>query len=75
MTYDSNSDIRIYLISVYFIISTIATVGYGDVSAITPSIDLLTQVEKCVNIVLIMFGVWIYTNSISLVSGILNDPR
>jgi uncharacterized protein with von Willebrand factor type A (vWA) domain len=24
--------------------------------------------------VLIMFGVWIYTNSISLVSAILNDP-
>ena len=58
---------RAYLISLSYIISTVATVGSGDV---TPT----TQYEKVFVCFFIIFGVWIYTNAISLFSKISMDP-
>lgn len=62
------SDSRTYLIAVYYSLATIATVGFGD---ITPSNNL----EKVFVCVFIVFGVFIYTNSISLFSKIAQGSR
>lgn len=56
-------DSRIYLIAVYYALVTVATVGFGD---ITPTNDF----ERICVCVFVVFGVLVYTNSISLFSKI-----
>ena len=58
---------REYLVSLYYVIATVATVGFGDV---TPDMAY----EKIFICFFIIFGVWIYTNAISLFSKISKDP-
>ncbi len=66
--YSEPSGPRKYLISVYSVIATIVTVGYGDV---VPS----NSSEKLFMCVLIVFGVMIYTNVIGFFSSIMTDKR
>lgn len=61
------------MVGVYFVISTIATAGFGDVSAVNDG-SLLSAVEKVLALVLIVFGVGIYTNAISMASEFFTDP-
>lgn len=57
----------------YWIIATVATVGYGDVAPSTTRNIELTIAEKIYSLVFIVFGVWIYTNSISFISKYMQD--
>ena len=59
---------RAYLLSLYFTITTVATVGLGD---ITPK----TTGEKVYVCIFILFGVWVYTNTISLFSTVDHESR
>lgn len=50
-----------YLLSFYYIISTIVTVGFGD---ITPS----TLGQRSLICAVLVVGIWVYSNLISLIS-------
>lgn len=55
---------------------TIATVGYGDIRpGNTRKLKLTHSVEKALTCILIMFGIMIYTNSISFFSKMMTDPK
>lgn len=56
------------MLSLYFTITTVATVGLGD---ITPK----TTGEKIYVCIFILFGVWVYTNTISLFSTVDHESR
>ena len=62
------SDPRMYLLGVYYVVATIATVGYGDISAVT-------YLEKAAMSVFIILGVMVYTNAIGLFSSVLVNPQ
>ncbi len=55
-----------YLLAIYYVIATIATVGYGDISA-------ATHLEKAAMCIFIVLGVMVYTNAIGLFSSLLVD--
>lgn len=65
--YSEPTNARLYLLSIYYVVSTIATVGFGDISA-------NSLWEKAFVCLFILVGVWIYTNTISFFSQILADP-
>ena len=56
-----------YLVAVYYVIATIATVGYGDIAGVT-------YLEKFAMCVFIVLGIMVYTNAIGLFSSMLADP-
>jgi len=64
-----------YLISVYYVMGTIATVGYGDVHAETIGKRSPNSAEKIFAIGLLMVGSWIYSSSLSLASAFFSDSR
>jgi len=59
---------RIYLLSVYWTVVTLVSVGFGD---ITPK----NTVEKIFTVCFLIFGVGIYTSTISLLSSLFFDPE
>lgn len=61
-----NPDIRSYLMATYWVVATIATVGYGDIS---PS----SKIEILFTLIFLIFGVFIYTSTISLSSALLQN--
>ena len=66
---------RIYLLSVYYVICTIATVGFGDITANNVGIIESWIVERVFACVLIIFGVLIYTNTVGFISSSLMNSR
>lgn len=67
---------RLYLLAVYYAVTTVATVGTGD---ITPSntrrLWIYHIAELIFTLVYLVIGVWIYTNSISFMSTVFHDPE
>lgn len=62
-----NSDVSIYLISTYWTVTTITTVGYGDISG-------TNLAEMCVSVIMMLIGVisFSFANA-SLASIIQNE--
>lgn len=52
----------------YFTLSTIVTVGYGDITA-------HTSFEKVYTLLFLVLGVWVYTNAISLFSKVSKSEQ
>ena len=65
-TIDHKPDDTKYLCSVYWAITTLATIGYGD---ITPKNDL----ERCICIVWMIFGVGFYSYTIGSLSSLISS--
>ena len=74
-TADQDSDSRVYLLSIYYVISTIATVGYGDITSNNVGIIESWIVERSVGCVVVIFGVLIYTNTVGFISSSLMDSK
>lgn len=62
--YDELADQSLYLTSFYFCITTITTVGYGDISG-------LSDLEKCFCIVLMLVGVISFSFATGSLTSIL----
>lgn len=58
---------RKYLLSMYYVLTTVATIGFGDIVPI--SIE-----ERIFSCFLIVFGVWSYTNMVSMVLRVATNP-
>ena len=63
---ENKSEINLYILSLYWAISTICTVGFGDIHPI----NLL---EKILNIIWISVGVAVYSYMIGSLSNILKN--
>lgn len=63
---DDKSDFDAYISSIYFVFTTLTTVGYGD---ITP----FTNMEKCFTIILMGFGVGFYSYMIGSLTSSLKS--
>ncbi len=69
--YENTSFFKLYLIAIYYIITTITTVGYGDIFTITP-------IEKIYGVFLEIIGCYIYSFVISFIANhfkLLNDKE
>jgi hypothetical protein len=56
----------IYLTSTYFIITTVATIGYGDIHGIS-------SIEKIANIIIMVFGVISFSYATGSLSSIISN--
>ena len=56
--------VRAYLFGTYWSISTISTVGFGDIRA-------SNNYEKCLTLLMVICGVWFYSQSIGILSTVL----
>lgn len=54
-----------YLVSLYWAIATILTVGYGDING-------YTTLERCFSIIWMMVGVAFYTLTIGVITSVLD---
>ena len=63
--YIDSSDIEIYTISFYWTLTTVTTVGYGDINA-------GTNIERVYNLFLMSFGVIMYSFAIGSLSSIVS---
>ena len=63
---DDKSDFDMYIMSIYFVFTTLTTVGYGD---ITP----FTNTEKCFTIILMWFGAGFYSYLIGSLTSFLKS--
>lgn len=61
---ENSTEFELYLASIYWVVQTIATVGFGDISAKTP-------IERLFSIVLMCFGVGFYSYTVSNLSNIM----
>lgn len=64
--YISSSDIELYVASLYFIVTTIMTVGYGDITAISVS-------ERLLCILLMLIGVIAFSFATGAISSIISS--
>ena len=64
--YNLYSDLDLYITACYFIMTTISTVGYGDISA-------STRLERCFMILLMLIGVSAFTFISGALSSILSN--
>ena len=55
-----------YLVSLYWAIATILTVGYGDISA-------HTTLERCFSIIWMLVGIAFYTLTIGVITSVLDQ--
>jgi hypothetical protein len=60
-----SSNLSLYLVSIYYALTTLATVGYGDVTA-------KTNVEMITAIIWMLFGVGFYSFTIGLLSSVMS---
>ena len=58
--------LTIYLASIYYILSTIISVGYGDITVVTLS-------ERIYNVILMIFGVVLYSCVLSILSSLFES--
>lgn len=65
---ETASSQRIYLIGFYWAISTISTVGLGDIRPVS-----IKEVVFC--IIFMVFGVWLFSNTIGAFSKVFLDPK
>jgi hypothetical protein len=61
---ENSTEFELYLASIYWVVQTIATVGFGDISA-------KTTIERLFSIVLMCFGVGFYSYTVSNLSNIM----
>lgn len=59
---NDKDDFEVYIVSIYFVFTTFTTVGYGDITPVSNS-------EKIFTIILMAFGVWIYSYMIGALSS------
>jgi len=64
--YSDHSYFDLYIISIYWFLTTVTTVGYGDVSAFTTS-------EKLYNLIIMSFGVIMYSFAIGSLTTIVTN--
>lgn len=60
------TDIEIYLIAVYFAVTTITTVGYGDISA-------KNEVERIFCLIIMIIGVTLFSTAASTITSIMSS--
>jgi hypothetical protein len=65
---DQENKERLYLFAFYWAISTISTVGFGDVHAFNPA-------EKCFSIAWMCIGVGFYSYTVGALSSIMTDSN
>ena len=65
-TYEQYNQTDLYVFAIYFVITTISTVGYGDMSASTP-------LERFYCVILMLTGVSIFTFISGALSSILSN--
>ena len=61
--FSNYQQLTIYLASIYYILSTIISVGYGDITVVTLS-------ERIYNVILMIFGVVLYSCVLSILSSL-----
>ena len=66
LNYNDRSNIDLYYISLYWTLTTVTTVGYGNVSA-------FSSIEKIYSIFVICLGIVIYSFWIGTLSGIISN--
>ena len=63
---NNKTDIEIYLIAVYFAITTITTVGYGDISA-------NNDIERVFCLIIMIIGVTLFSTAASTITSIMSS--
>ena len=66
MNFNDRPPIDIYVASIYFTVTTVLTVGYGDIRA-------FSNFEKCFCIVLMVFGVFSFSYATGVLSTIIQS--
>ncbi len=59
-------DVDLYIISFYFTVTTIMTVGYGDITA-------YNMIERCLCILLMLLGVIAFSLTTGYISSIISN--
>jgi len=63
---EGESTAKIYVASMYFILATLTTVGYGDIAA-------TNLIERILCIVIMSFGVFVFSFSIGSLSSVITS--
>lgn len=64
--YQDMNNLDLYITSVYFSVTTIVTVGYGDITSVS-------SVEKAVNVILMLIGVIAFSFATGALSSIITS--
>ena len=62
--YDDYTEFHKYLLSLYFTLTTLSTVGYGDISG-------KTEIEEIISIFYMFFGVAFYSYFIGMLTSVM----
>ena len=64
--YDELKEGNLYLVAMYYTVTTITTVGYGDISAYNPA-------ERCLAILVMIVGVIAFSYATGSLSSLITD--